>query len=275
MAAQKTAKKNNNNNKKKTSSKAYAKKKSTAKKGTGGKSNNNLVALILAAVAVVLLIYFIMVPGAEETGSGLALHFLNNVFSTLFGLVRFCFPFYLLALAWAFFKRRDNAFKFGQFIVFASLLFLSVCACFCLGQGITGFKEFMGIAAEGNGGGVIGGFIAYYLLLMFNPAVSAIILVIVSLICINALSNYLLWHKLVDLCRYGFASFKEKRGEAEERRRDERIIEAQADDFDYNDGYDDYDNDAAPWDEEDKEQTNKNNIKDKISVYAMEKRCYY
>lgn len=175
--------------KKKTQAK---KKKSTAKKPVlKHHISSTGVSVILATCAVVLLLLFLCVsPAGAASGAGILLQFFVKIFAGLLGLARYILPVYLLLLAYGFFRKKNKEFRFVRFIVFSTVLFLVFPTFFCIDQQFIRFGSFMMIAADGNGGGIIGGIFAYLMLLLFNEPVSVVILVFLAIFAVMMLTNF-------------------------------------------------------------------------------------
>ena len=181
--------------KKKTPAKKNSGKKA-AKPGTGKKTRRTGissagVAVILAVSAVVLFLLFICVsPKGEIAGAGILLQFVAKIFASLLGMARFALPFYLLLLAYAFFRKNNPEFRFTRYLVFSTILFLVFPVFFCIDQSLTTFGQFMKIAFEGDGGGVIGGIFAYGMLMFLTEPVSVVILVALGVFSVLMLTNF-------------------------------------------------------------------------------------
>ncbi|MGN0963359.1 MAG: DNA translocase FtsK 4TM domain-containing protein, partial [Clostridia bacterium] len=181
--------------KKKTPAKKNSGKKA-AKPGTGKKTRRTGissagVAVILAVSAVVLFLLFICVsPKGEIAGAGILLQFIAKIFASLLGMARFALPFYLLLLAYAFFRTNNPEFRFTRYLVFSTILFLVFPVFFCIDQSLTTFGQFMKIAFEGDGGGVIGGIFAYGMLMFLTEPVSVVILVALGVFSVLMLTNF-------------------------------------------------------------------------------------
>lgn len=175
--------------KKKTQAK---KKKSTAKKPVlKHHISSTGVSVILATCAVVLLLLFLCVsPAGAASGAGILLQFFVKIFASLLGLARYILPVYLLLLAYGFFRKKNKEFRFVRFVVFSTVLFLVFPTFFCIDQQFIRFGSFMMIAADGNGGGIIGGIFAYLMLLLFNEPVSVVILVFLAIFAVMMLTNF-------------------------------------------------------------------------------------
>lgn len=184
---------------------AATKKKTPAKKSAGKKKNQTSkkkraaeprisstgAAIILTICAIALFLLFICVPpGGSIGGAGILLQYIVKLFTALIGLGRFVLPFYLLLLAYAFFRKKSSEFRFLRFLIFASLLFIVFPTFFSIDQDLTSFGGFMKIAAAGEGGGVIGGFFAYCLLILLTEPVSVVLLVILGVFSLLMLTNF-------------------------------------------------------------------------------------
>ena len=184
---------------------AASKKKTTAKKNSGkkaakpgAKKNSGRTrissvgaAIILTVSAVILFLLFICVsPKGDIGGAGILLQFIAKVFASLLGIARFALPFYLLLLAYALFRKKNPEFRFVRYLVFSTILFLVIAVFFCIDQHLTTFGSFMKIAFEGDGGGVIGGFFAYGMLMFFTEPVSVVILVVLGVFSALMLTNF-------------------------------------------------------------------------------------
>lgn len=191
--------------KKKTQAK---KKKSTAKKTVlKHHISSTGVAVILAICAVVLLLLFLCVsPAGAASGAGILLQFFVKIFASLFGLARYILPLYLLLLSYCFFRKKNKEFRFVRFVAFSTVLFLVFPTFFCIDQQFIRFGSFMMIAADGNGGGMIGGIFAYFMLLLFNEPVSVVILVFLAIFSVMMLTNF----SFFDFMRKQKESYNEK-----------------------------------------------------------------
>ena len=179
---------------------ATAKKKNTAKKNkkNQGKKNGASprlsalgVSVILAVCGVLLLILFIAVsPSRSISGVGVLLQAIVKMFASLLGAARFTLPFYLLLLAFAFFRKRNEEFRFARFIVFSTVLFLVFPAFFSIDQRFVDFGSFMTVAAGGSGGGVLGGVLAYGMLRLLTEPLSVVLLIFLALVSVLMLVNF-------------------------------------------------------------------------------------
>jgi S-DNA-T family DNA segregation ATPase FtsK/SpoIIIE len=179
--------------KKKTPTKGGNKKGKTASKKKNQSrrlTNNGIMAILLLCAALFLVLFIAVSPGIRVTGLVLGLQYLVKLFVVLFGIGRFIFPFFLLLLAYAFYKKESADFGFAKHICFSSLLYIVVLAFLCIDQEFIAFNGFIQVAAGGSGGGVIGGFFAFCLLLLMNKVLSIFFLILFGLICIFVIGNF-------------------------------------------------------------------------------------
>ncbi|MGM9567229.1 MAG: DNA translocase FtsK 4TM domain-containing protein, partial [Clostridia bacterium] len=184
---------------------AASKKKSPAKKNPGKKSTKSTakksgvgqrlspagVAVILSICAVLLFLLFICIPPRGNIGgAGILLQYIVKIFASLLGLARFVLPFYLLLLAYAFFRKKNPEFRFPRYLIFSTLLFVVFPTFFCIDQNLVSFGDFMKTAAGGEGGGVFGGLFAYGMLLLLTEPVSVVLLVILGVFSVLMLTNF-------------------------------------------------------------------------------------
>lgn len=149
------------------------------------------VAIILTVCAVILFLLFICVsPSANIGGAGVLLQYIVKMFASLFGIGRFVLPPYLLLLAYAFFRKNNESFRFVRYVVFSTLLFIVFPTFFCIDQSFVTFGSFMKVAAGGEGGGIFGGLFAYLMLLLFSEPVSVVLLVLFGVISVLMLTNF-------------------------------------------------------------------------------------
>lgn len=187
------------------------KKKTTQKKAVAQKRiPSTAIAVILALCAVSLLLLFLCIaPAGAASGAGILLQFIVKIFTSIFGITRYIFPLYLLMLAYGFFRRGKNEFRFVRYTVFSSLLFLVFPTFFCIDQQFVNFSSFMTVAAGGNGGGIFGGIFAYFMLLLFSEPVSVVLLVLLGVISVFMLANF----SVVDYLQRKGDNISEKRKE--------------------------------------------------------------
>ncbi len=149
------------------------------------------VGAILAVLGVLLLILFIMIsPFKTVSGAGVILQGIVKFFTLLFGTARFLFPFYLLLLAFAFLRKHSEGFGFVRVVVFSSILFFVFPAFFNMDQRFVDFGSYISKAAEGDGGGVIGGCLAYGLQRLFAVPISVAILLLLAILSVLMLANF-------------------------------------------------------------------------------------
>lgn len=184
---------------------AASKKKSPAKKKTGKKTTKTTAkksggrlrispagaAVILSICAVLLFLLFICIsPGGNIGGAGILLQYIVKLFAFLLGLARFVLPFYLLLLAYAFFRKKNPEFRFPRYLIFSTLLFVVFPTFFCIDQNLVPFGDFIKTAAGGEGGGVFGGIFAYGMLVLFTEPVSVVLLVLLGVFSVLMLTNF-------------------------------------------------------------------------------------
>lgn len=170
----------------KSKGKTAAKKKNQSRKLT----NNGIMAILLLSAALLLTLFIAVSPDIKVSGLLLGLQYFEKLFVILFGIGRFIFPFFLLLLAYAFYKRESPEFSFVKYVAFSTLLFIVVLAFLCIEQEFIAFNGFMQVAAGGSGGGVIGGLFAFCLLLLMNKVISILILILLGLISVLVLANF-------------------------------------------------------------------------------------
>ena len=197
--------------KKKSPAKKQGKKKTAAKKQVAKKSIPSTgVAVILAVCAAALLLLFLCVsPAGAASGAGVLLQIFVKMFASLFGIARYILPLYLLMLAYAFFRKNKEEFRFARFVAFSTVFFLVFPTFFCIDQQFIRFGGFMTIAAGGNGGGIIGGLFAYFMLLLFSEPVSVVLLVLFGVLSVLMLTNF----SFVRFMQQKKEDFSEKRKE--------------------------------------------------------------
>lgn len=207
---------------KKTSSKKITTKKTASKKGLSSLG----IAMILGICGILfLLLFFCVSPAADISGAGVLLQYIVKVFVNLFGVTRYVLPFHLFLLAFAFFRKERNDFRFVRFVIFSSLLFICFPAFFCIDQSFIDFKSFMIVASGGEGGGVFGGIFAYLLLLLFSEPVSVVILILLAFFSVLMLVNF----SLIDYLRKKQDDIGEKIAEKKEAARlAKEVAEAEA-----------------------------------------------
>ena len=181
--------------KKKKPQKKQQKKTSSKKTATKAVSKDGLsslgIAMILGICGILfLLLFFCVSPAADISGAGVLLQYIVKIFVTLFGVTRYVLPFYLFLLAFAFFRKGQDHFRFVRFVIFSSLLFITFPSFFCIDQSFIDFKGFMTVASGGEGGGVFGGIFAYLLLLLFSEPVSVVILILLAFVSVLMLVNF-------------------------------------------------------------------------------------
>ena len=186
--------------------------KTTAKKKTQTRtvSNNGIMFILLAAAALLLVLFVAVSVSAQAEGIILALQYLVKGFAAVFGIGRFVFPFYLLLLAYAFFKRGKGDFRFVKFVCFASLLFVSLLALLNVDQRVIALGDYLVVAALGNGGGIVGGFFAFFLNRLFPQALTIIILILLCVVSILGVGNFSL-RNFIRNSREGIRQRKEQR----------------------------------------------------------------
>ncbi|MGN1012109.1 MAG: DNA translocase FtsK 4TM domain-containing protein, partial [Clostridia bacterium] len=99
-------------------------------------------------------------------------------------------PFYLLLLAYAFFRKKNPEFRFPRYLIFSTLLFVVFPTFFCIDQNLVPFGDFIKTAAGGEGGGVFGGIFAYGMLVLFTEPVSVVLLVLLGVFSVLMLTNF-------------------------------------------------------------------------------------
>lgn len=197
--------------KKAPAKKSTKKKKSPQKKAAAKRSvPSAAVAVILGICAVSLLLLFLCVsPAGAASGAGILLQFFVKIFTRMLGVARYLLPLYLLMLAYGFFRKGKNEFRFVRYTVFSTLLFLVFPTFFCIDQQFVNFSSFMTVAAGGNGGGIFGGIFAYFMLLLFSEPVSVVLLVLLGVISVFMLANF----SVTDYLRRKGDDLSEKRKE--------------------------------------------------------------
>lgn len=170
--------------------------KSKGKTGTKKKNrsrrltNNGIMAILLLCAALLLTLLIAVSPDIKAGGLMLAPLYLVKLFVLLFGIGRFIVPFFLLLLAYAFYKKESSDFSFVKYVIFSSLLFLAVLTFLCIDQRFIDFNGFMQVAAGGSGGGVLGGLCAFFLLLLMNKIVAILFLILLSLVSVLMLADF-------------------------------------------------------------------------------------
>lgn len=179
--------------KKKTPAKGgKGKGKPAAKKKNQGRrlTNNGIMAILLLCAALFLVLFIAVSPDIKAGGLVLALQYLVKLFVLLFGIGRFVFPFFLLLLAFSFYKKESPDFGFVKHVVFSTVLFVSLLAFLCIEQKFIDFNGFMQVAAGGNGGGVIGGLFAFSLLLLMNKILAILFLILLCAVSFMVIANF-------------------------------------------------------------------------------------
>ncbi|MBR2222898.1 MAG: DNA translocase FtsK 4TM domain-containing protein, partial [Christensenellaceae bacterium] len=192
------------------------KKKKTAAKKPAMKTriSDTAIAVILGVCAVLLLLLFLCVsPFGNISGAGVLLQYFVKIFASFFGLARYILPFYLLLLAYAFFCKKKEEFRFVRFVIFSTVAFLVFPAFFCINQHFISFGSFMVVAADGTGGGMVGGLFAYFMLLLFNKPVSVAILIFLLIISVILLTNF----SVISFLRDRKESYRERKEEKQAR----------------------------------------------------------
>lgn len=204
--------------KKAPAKKGTKKKKSTPKKAAVKRSlSSGAVAVILAVCAAALLLLFLCVsPAGAASGAGILLQFIVKLFAALFGITRYLFPLYLFMLAYGFFRKGKDNFRFVRYTVFSALLFIIFPTFFCIDQQFINFSSFMTVAAGGNGGGIFGGIFAYIMLFLFSEPVSVVLLVLIGIFSVFMLTNF------------SAGDYLRKKGEAIREKRQEKKAVAEA-----------------------------------------------
>lgn len=196
----------------KSKGKTAAKKKNQSRKLT----NNGIMAILLLSAALLLTLFIAVSPDIKASGLLLGLQYFEKLFVMLFGIGRFIFPFFLLLLAYAFYKKESPEFSFVKYVTFSTLLFIVVLAFLCIEQEFIAFNGFMQVAAGGSGGGVIGGLFAFCLLLLMNKVISILVLILLGLVSVLVLANFSL------------SDFMQNAKERRQLRKEERAKEKEA-----------------------------------------------
>lgn len=188
--------------------KTAAKKQKTVKKGVSAK----LVSFILAAAALVLFALFVIVsPEYTNGGVGVIFSYFVKLFAVLLGSGRFLLPFFLGFLAFAFYKKENENFRFYKITICSTALFLIIVTFFNIDQSFSAFGAFMSAAALGMGGGVIGGFFAFVLLKLFSEGISVVVLILLAIVDLIVLTNF----SVINFLKNRKTAHSEKKAEKE------------------------------------------------------------